>query len=144
MYIDIMNVDFTSNVNKTLLWDLIKDTEIFIKLASVSKREHIIDIFETQISDIAGSANFQTSPLTELNKQFLNNMIVTLQQQIVESVPSQPLSKETKADMQQQRASLFEERLKKKQAEFTNTRLHHRPNYHSRMRMKDLSMLLQT
>ena len=113
-----MNVDFTSNVNKTLLWDLIKDTEIFIKLASVSKREHIIDIFETQISDIAGATNFQTTPLTELNKQFLNNMIVTLQRQIVESVPSQPLSKETKADMQQQRASLFEQRLKKKQDEF--------------------------
>jgi hypothetical protein len=118
MYIDIMNTDFTSNVNKTLLWDLIKDTKIFINVASVSKREYIIDIFEAQISNIADSTNAQASPLTELNKQFLNNMIVTLQQQIAESVPSQPLSKETKADMQQQRASLFEERLKKKQNEF--------------------------
>ena len=113
-----MNNGFTSNVNKTLLWDLLKDTTVFINVASVSKREYIIEIFEAQIFEVAGSTDSQTTPLTELNKQFLNNMIMTLQQRIVKPASAQPLSKETKADMQQQRASLFEERLKKKQNEF--------------------------
>jgi len=113
-----MNNDFTSNINKTLLWDLLKDTTVFMNVASVSKREYIIKIFEAQISEVASSTDSQTIPLTEMNKQFLNSMIMALQQQLVKPVPPESLSKETKADMQQQRASLFENRLKKKQDEF--------------------------
>ena len=113
-----MNNGFDSSANKTLLWDLLKDTAVFTNVASVSKREHIIDIFEAQISETLGGPDSRGTPLTELNKQFLNSMITRLQQRITQSAPAQSMSKETKADMQQQRASLFEERLKKKQDEF--------------------------
>ena len=115
-----MNHDFTSIENKTLLWDLLKDTKLFINLASVSKREDIIEMFEAQISEVSGTSNASTTLLKELNMQFLDKMFVSLKQQVVKPVASQSLSlsQDVKTDMQQQRASQFEERLKKKQDEF--------------------------
>ena len=117
-----MNSGFTSTSNKTLLWDVLKDTPVFINMASLTDKQEIIKIFETEIAEVAGSVNSQSLPLTELNKRFLNNIITTLKKPVhgesTSQSTSQALSQDTKSDMQQQRASLFEARLKKKQDEF--------------------------
>jgi len=99
---------FVSTANKKILWDVVRDTDAFANAAASSGKPKVVELFEHQISHVANSTTPGSLPLTELNKRFLSSMLQSL---------GKPNGRPS-SDGMQQRESLFEERLKKKQSEF--------------------------
>ena len=109
-----MTNPFMSVENKKLLWDIMRDTDVFASTIVSSSKQKVIDTFESQISHTAATNPSDTFPLTELNKRFLANILKALKE--MEHTPTS-LSESSTTDMQL-RATQFEERLKRKQGEF--------------------------
>lgn len=107
--------DFTSNDNKSILWDILSEQNLFEGIDAKHKYE-IKDVFEQTILLVEKQGRGLS--LIEKNKEVIKNMVISLEtfkrQQQTPSVPRQY----TNEELHLERQKAFERELKRKQTEF--------------------------
>ena len=106
-------MDFESQYNKRLLWQLMSDNNIFAGIPD-TKVEAVKSMFEKEISNI----NNEKISLLEKNKKILVTMNTKLNYLRVTSIKSKPATKET--DLLKERTAVMQSKLEDKKEEFNN------------------------
>ena len=113
-------MSFSDNNNKVLLWDMLTENGNFSGLNDV---EQVKYLFDNTIADI--EKQYSSDNIVNKNKRFLGIFIETLKN-IRERTPPQTYNTNyqpnavNREDIHQQRNSIFEQRLKTRQQEFTS------------------------
>jgi hypothetical protein len=114
-------ISFTSKENKSLLWNLMSETNAFGGLPE-EKYSQVKDIFEKEIIiqyNLYSSSN-KAVTLIELNKKFLIEITNKLHPIRTISLPIPPSRPITSSDISQQRQLQFSTNLSVRQREFSN------------------------
>lgn len=114
-------ISFTSKENKSLLWNLMSESNAFGGLPE-EKYSQVKDIFEKEIiiqHNLYSSSN-KAVTLIELNKKFLLEITNKLHPIRTISLPSPPSRPITSSDISQQRQLQFSHNLSVRQREFSN------------------------
>lgn len=106
-------MDFESQYNKRLLWQLMSDNNIFAGIPD-TKVEAVKSMFEKEISIV----NNKKMSLLEKNKKILVTMNTKLNYLRVTSIKSKPATKET--DLLKERTAVMQSKLEDKKEEFNN------------------------
>jgi hypothetical protein len=122
-----MSTLFTTNENIDLLWEIILEEEFIRKVVSREKIVEFRNYFIVQIKEFHNVTAKLNIPLVQLNKQFITNFMMVLQQPT--TTPNNTLNNSqnniqnkklyTSQEIQAERKSQFENDLTRKQNEFT-------------------------
>jgi len=118
-----MSTLFTTNENIDLLWEIILEEEFIRKVVSREKIVEFRNYFIVQIKEFHNATAKLNIPLVQLNKQFITNFMMVLQQPTTtpNNTPNNSQNKQlyTSQEIQAERKSQFENDLTRKQNEFT-------------------------
>ncbi len=114
-----MSTLFTTNENIDLLWEIILEEEFIRKVVSREKIVEFRNYFIVQIKEFHNATAKLNIPLVQLNKQFITNFMMVLQQPTTTPNNSQNKQLYTSQEIQAERKSQFENDLTRKQNEFT-------------------------
>lgn len=111
-------MNFNSSENKYLLWNILQENGSF-KQIETEKVSLVKNDFETLVNTIQNKANSET-PLMTLNKEFIATMINILNKYKVETLTiSESSTGHRREDLIEKRQTMFEQRLKTRQEEFS-------------------------
>ena len=113
-----MSSSFTANENIDLLWEIILEEEFIRKVVSREKIVEFRNYFIIQIKEFYNATAKLNIPLVQLNKQFITNFMMVLQQPTT-TPNTQNKQLYTSQEIQAERKSQFENDLTRKQNEFT-------------------------
>lgn len=113
-----MSSSFTANENIDLLWEIILEEEFIRKFVSREKIVEFRNYFIVQIKEFYNATAKLNIPLVQLNKQFITNFMMVLQQP-TKTPNTQNKQLYTSQEIQAERKSQFENDLTRKQNEFT-------------------------
>uniref|UniRef100_A0A6C0CUK4 Uncharacterized protein n=1 Tax=viral metagenome TaxID=1070528 RepID=A0A6C0CUK4_9ZZZZ len=113
-----MSSSFTANENIDLLWEIILEEEFIRKFVSREKIVEFRNYFIVQIKEFHNVTAKLNIPLVQLNKQFITNFMMVLQQPTT-TPNTQNKQLYTSQEIQAERKSQFENDLTRKQNEFT-------------------------
>ena len=114
----LVSIEFNSNNNKSVLWEMLVENNEFMGLNDV---EQVKDLFENTITITDG--NHATNNILEKNKIFLKDfirMLSNMRKRSTSNVAPNVGPNVTRADIQQARNNQFESNLKNRQEEFTD------------------------
>ena len=114
----LVSIEFNSNNNKSVLWEMLVENNEFMGLNDV---EQVKDLFENTITITDG--NHPTNNILEKNKIFLKDFIRILsnmRKRSTSNVAPNVGPNVTRSDIQQARNNQFESNLKNRQEEFTD------------------------
>jgi hypothetical protein len=122
-----MSASFITNENIDLLWEIILEEEFIRKVVSREKIVEFRNYFIVQIKEFHNVTAKLNIPLVQLNKQFITNFMMVLQQPTTtpNNTPNnsqnniQNKKLYTSQEIQAERKSQFENDLTRKQNEFT-------------------------
>ena len=122
-----MSSSFKANENIDLLWEIILEEEFIRKVVSREKIVEFRNYFIVQIKEFHNVTAKLNIPLVQLNKQFITNFMMVLQQPTTtpNNTPNnsqnniQNKQLYTSQEIQAERKSQFENDLTRKQNEFT-------------------------
>jgi hypothetical protein len=107
--------DFTSNDNKSILWDILSEQNLFEGIDTKYKYE-IKDTFEQTILLVEKQGRGLS--LIEKNKDVIKNMVVSLGSFKRQQQPETASRQYTNEELHKERQKAFERELKRKQTEF--------------------------
>lgn len=107
--------DFTSNGNKSILWDILSEQNVFENVDAKHKYE-IKDVFEQTILLVEKQGRGLS--LIEKNKDVIKNMVISLETFKQQKQSPNAQRQYTNEDLHKERQKAFEKELKRKKTEF--------------------------